>query len=105
VRLVVAKTKKHRVLILGALALAAAGAPALAAFGDSRPTAVAQCLAAFGSLTNGTCLDAPSDNAGAGSPSCGIPAVGIGPSANGNGPGISTSPLFPGQTINVPMGP
>jgi hypothetical protein len=105
VRLVAAKTKKHRALIMGALALAAAGAPALTVLRDSGPTAAAQCLAAFGSLNNGVCLDGPSDNGGTGSQQAGSPWVGIGPTANGNGPGISTSPLFPGQTISAPLGP
>jgi hypothetical protein len=94
-----------RAVVVGALALVAAGFSALAMFGtpDSGPVAVAQCLTAFGSLNNGVCLDAPSDAGG--SPSAGIPPVGIGPSANGIGPGISTGPLFPGQTFNLPVAP
>jgi hypothetical protein len=102
---VATNTKKHRALILVALALSAAGAPAPAVFGHPGPASIAQCRAAFGSLNNGLCLDPPPDDAGAGSPSAGTPPVGIGPSANGNGAGISTGPLFPGQTINTPLGP
>ena len=94
-----------RAVVVGGLALVAAGSSALAVFGppDSGPIAMAQCLAAFGSLNNGVCLNAPSDVGD--SPSAGIPPVGIGPSANGIGPGISTGPLFPGQTFNLPVAP
>ena len=82
------------------MAIVAAGATTLAAFSapDTGGRAVAQCRAVFGSLNNGTCLDGPSDPGTAG-----IPAFGIGPTDNG--PGISTGPLFPGQTINTPVGP
>ena len=61
----------------------------------------AQCLSAFGSLNIGVCVDQPS---GGGPSSGGTPWVGIGPTDNG-GPGVSTGPLFPGQTINVPLNP
>ena len=83
----------------------------------------ARCLSAFGSLNGGMCLDQPSGGSvpgagappgagvppgpgvpGSGVPSVGVPSVAIGPTDNG-GPGISTSPLFPGQTFNIPLAP
>lgn len=90
-----------RALALGMFALAAAAAAAFVALSASEnaPTAVAHCRAAFGSLTNGVCLDEPS---AAPAPN-GTPAFGVGPT--GEGPGISSSPLFPGQTIGGPIGP
>ena len=82
-----------RVVILSGLAIAAAVGPALA----SGPDRVdAQCLATFGSLNDGICLDGPS------APAPQFPAFGIGPTDNG-GPGFSTSPLLPGQTIDIPV--
>jgi hypothetical protein len=95
---------KHRALVAGALVFAAAAVPAFAALrsAESTGTPVGQCRAAFGSLNGGLCLDGPADSPDG---SAGIPSVGIGPTQGGNGPGISTSPLFPGQSINVPLGP
>ncbi len=85
-------------MIVGGLALAAAVVPA---FVGGNERVEAKCLSAFGSLNGGVCLDQPS---GGGTSGAGVPSVGIGPTQNG-GPGISTSPLFPGQTINVPLAP
>ncbi|MBV9091075.1 MAG: hypothetical protein JO044_14445 [Mycobacteriaceae bacterium] len=93
----------QRPVIICALGLAAAVVPAFLgatlAGGAERPEA--NCLSAFGSLNGGVCLDQPSGGNASGA---GAPAVGIGPTDNG-GPGISTSPLLGGQTINVPLGP
>ena len=36
-------------------------------------------------------------------PGVGVPPVAIGPTDNG-GRGVSTSPLFPGQTFKIPLG-
>ncbi|MCW2652973.1 MAG: hypothetical protein QOE41_4767 [Mycobacterium sp.] len=83
------------IVVVGGLALAAA----IPAFVGGTQRVHAQCRAMFGSLNDGVCLDQPSDAA-----TGGILPVGIGPTDSG-GPGISTSPLFPGQTINVPLGP
>jgi hypothetical protein len=116
VKPIVGGVKKYGALILGASALGASAAVLVGGLGHPGAVTVAQCRAAFGSLNGGMCLDPPPGNSGAGvgspsggvpagSPSVGVPSVGIGPSADGNGPGISTSPLFPGQTFNVPLAP
>jgi hypothetical protein len=83
-----------RALLLGALAVA----PVLAviAVAGPEPTASAQCTAVFGSLNDGVCLDDPAP-----APTPGSPSFNVG----GPGQGITTSPLFPGQTISVPLGP
>lgn len=83
------------IVIVGGLALAAA----IPAFVGGTQRVDAQCRAVFGSVNDGFCLDQPSEDA-----TGGIPSVGIGPT-DGGGPGLSTSPLFPGQTINLPLGP
>ncbi|HZA10855.1 DUF7155 family protein [Mycobacterium sp.] len=87
-----------RAVIVGAFALAAVAAPAVAASTVDSGSAVAHCRAYLGSRGDGICIDGPSDGAPAG-----VPSAGIGPTPNGGGPGISTSPLFPGQTINTPL--
>jgi hypothetical protein len=86
-----------KALVIGALALAGAMSPVFVALETSGGTAVAQCRAYFGSRVNGTCIDGPSD-----SPP-GTPPISIGPT-DGGGAGISTGPLFPGQTITTPLG-
>jgi hypothetical protein len=85
-----------RWLILGGLVVAAAVFPATVAGPDSLN---AQCLATFGSRNDGVCLDQPAGPA----PAPGAPAFGVGPT-DGGGLGISSSPLFPGQTIQMPLG-
>ena len=83
-----------RTLLLGALVVA----PVLAAIGmsGSEPTVSAQCRAVFGSMNDGVCLDEPS-----------APAPADAPSFNWGGPGpdggISSTPLFPGQTVQIPL--
>jgi hypothetical protein len=52
----------------------------------------ASCRSAFGSLNDGLCLDGPS------APAPQFPAIGVGPT-DGGGPGLTTGPLFPSQTI------
>jgi hypothetical protein len=85
-----------RLVILGGLGIAAAVIPATVG-GPNR--ADAQCLATFGSRNDGICLDQPAGPA-PGAPSS--PSFGVGPT-DGGGPGISSSPLFPGQTIEMPL--
>ncbi|MGB8500875.1 DUF7155 family protein [Mycobacterium sp.] len=82
-----------RVVVLSGLAVAIAVGPALAGGADRVD---AQCLATFGSLNDGICLDGPS------APAPGFPSVGVGPT-DGGGPGLTTSSLFPGQTIDIPV--
>jgi hypothetical protein len=79
-----------RALLLGALV----AAPVFATLAPAGP-ASAGCTAAFGSLNDGVCLDQPAPP-----PPSDTPSVNVG----GPGQGITTSPLFPGQTINIPLG-
>ena len=81
-------------MILGGLVVAAAVFPATVGGPDRLD---AQCLATFGSRNDGACLDP------AAGPAPGAPAFGVGPT-DGGGLGISGSPLFPGQTIQMPLG-
>ena len=85
-------SRAARLLVLGGLAVAAV-APALVGGSDRVD---AQCLATFGSRNDGICLDGPS------APGPDFPAFGVGPT-DGSGPGISSGPLFPGQTIEMPL--
>lgn len=95
--------KKLRAVVLGACALAVAALPAVGMSGPP-PTVVAQCTAVSGPMNDGVCLDQPpADSPPAVGPSVGTPWVGIG-RTNSGGPGISTGPLFPGRTINIPLG-
>lgn len=80
-------------MILGGLAVAAAMGPAMV---DAPDRVDAQCLATFGSRNDGVCLDGPS------APQPDFPSFGVGPT-DGSGPGISSSPLFPGQTVEMPL--
>jgi hypothetical protein len=79
-------------VLLGGVAVAGVVAPALV---DDPGQLDAQCRAWLGSANDGVCIDGPSD------PGPDFPTVGIGPT--GEGPGISTSPLLPGDTINIPI--
>ncbi|MBV8965972.1 MAG: hypothetical protein JO191_07335 [Mycobacteriaceae bacterium] len=83
-----------RLVILGGLAVFAAFGPALTSTAERVD---AKCLAVFGSRDNGICLDGPS------APAPDAPSFGLGPT-DGNGLGVSSSPLFPGQTIQMPLG-
>jgi hypothetical protein len=87
------KNRLRRLTIVGGLLCVAAAVPAL---GGGVERVEAQCTAVFGSLNDGVCLDQPSNP--------GSPSVAIGPTDNG-APGISTGPLLPGQTINIPLAP
>jgi hypothetical protein len=84
------------VLVLTGIAVAVAIGPVLAGGPGS---ADAQCRATFGSRNDGICLDGPSN------PPPDFPFFNLGPT-NGGGPGITSGPLFPGQTIggSVPLG-
>lgn len=93
----------RRVIIAGVAVAAVFGGFFGGVFGVSGRVE-AQCRAFLGSRNDGVCLDGPSGQPGGVSTQPGIPWVGIGPTDNG-GPGISTGPLFPGQTINVPLAP
>jgi hypothetical protein len=98
-----ANTRARRIATVGALAVAAAAVPALAAVMDSTaPTATATggtCLAWFGSRGDGQCLSYSNNNVSIGTPQLGV----YGPNGAG-GIGVSTGPLLPGQTISIPVG-
>lgn len=87
------------VVILGGVALVGLIAPALV----SGPGDVdAACRAVFGSRYDGICLDGPPGPPTEAPPPGFIPGFGVGPTDNG--PGITSGPLFPGQTIDTPVG-
>jgi hypothetical protein len=68
--------------------------------------AEADCRAYFGARNDANCLDVAPGTAQStgGAFSRPVPPVVVGPSQNG-GAGISTGPLFPGQTIDQPLAP
>lgn len=90
-----------RLAAAGALA-AAFAAPAFALLGTSATaTAEGPCLAWFGSRDDGICMGYSS-----GSPTyIGTPNLGIYGPGYGNGLGITTGPLLPGQTITQGISP
>lgn len=90
-----ANNRAVRLVAVGGFAAALAAAPAYAALATPEvgltDQVVAKCLAWLGSREDGVCIGVSN-----GSPvSGGIPPVAIG------GP---TGPVFPGQTINIPLG-
>ena len=97
--------RARRTVAVGAFVVAAAAAPAYAAL--STPEAAApqasNCLAWLGSKVDGKCISW-SNGGGLGQVAGGLPPVAVGGPNSGN-PGFSTGPLFPGQTINVPLTP
>jgi hypothetical protein len=97
-----ANTRARRIAAIGALAVAAV--PALAALTDSSTSttsATGTCLAWVGSRNDGQCISWSN-----GSPTyIGTPQVGLGgPNSGSPGLGITTGPMLPGQTINIPLG-
>ena len=97
--------RARRAVVVGAFVVAAAAAPAWAVL--STPDAAApqaeRCLAWFGSSIDGKCI-AWSNGGGLGQVAGGLPPVAVG-GPNSGSPGFSTGPLFPGQTINIPISP
>jgi hypothetical protein len=91
-----------RGIAAGAFAAAAIAAPAYAALSTPEATTPqAGCTAWLGSKIDGKCIAwSMSGSSGVGG---GIPPVAIGAPNSGN-PGLSTGPLLPGQTWNVPLG-
>ena len=97
--------RTRRVIAVSAFAVAAAAGPAFVAtmISTTAPqdyqAAPGKCLAWFGNQEDGKCLGYSN-----GQPiNAGTPDIGIGGS-EGNGIGISTGPLLPGQTFNQPIG-
>lgn len=102
----------RRFAAAGALAAAALAGPALAALGlsssgsTSTDTATGQCLAWYGSRGDGICLGYSNGTPTyIGTPQGGYlgPGYGVGLPGYG-GVGVTSGPLLPGQTINVPIG-
>jgi hypothetical protein len=81
-------------VVVGGLAFAAVAAPLL--IGGSSSDVQAQCRAYLGSRNDGICIDGPDTQA----PSLFSP-INVGPT--GEGPGISSGNLLPGQTIEMPI--
>ena len=96
-----ATANRMRLAAAGALA-AALVAPALAVLGTTATaTAEGPCLAWFGSRDEGICMGYSSGN-----PTyIGTPALGVWGPGYGNGLGITTGPLLPGQTITQGLSP
>jgi len=86
----------------GALAAAALTAPVVHVLAASTTvTATGKCLAWFGSRDEGTCLAYSNGN-----PTyIGTPDFGIWGPGYGNGLGITSGPLLPGQTITQGISP
>jgi hypothetical protein len=90
--------RAHRFVAAGALAVAAVAAPVAIALTSSNTTeSVAGCLAWFGNQEDGVCLSYSN-----GSP------VTVGSTnysgGTGSNSGLTTGPLLPGQTWNIPLG-
>ena len=101
-----ANTRARRIAAIGALAAAAAAVPALAALTDSSTSTTAAtgsgtCLAWVGARNDGQCIGWSN---GSGT-SIGTPQIGVGsPNSSSPGLGVTTGPMLPGQTINIPLG-
>ena len=97
-----ASANRVRLAAAGALAAAALTAPVLAALGTAATAnADGQCLAWFGSRGDGICMGYSNGN-----PTyIGTPALGVWGPGYGNGLGITTGPLLPGQTITQGLSP
>jgi hypothetical protein len=91
--------RAHRVVAAGALAVAAVAAPiaiSLSIGNAAQSVAGPACLAWYGNKEDGVCLSYSNGNGvNLGSPDLGV----YGPNS-----GVSTGPLLPGQTWNVPVG-
>jgi hypothetical protein len=98
--------RARRAFVVGAFVVAAAAAPAYAVLSTpdaAAPEAGGRCLAWLGSMVDGQCISY-SNGGGLGQVAGGLPPVAVGSPNSGN-PGLSTGPLFPGQTINIPLNP
>jgi len=99
-----ASNSARRITVAGGLAIAAVAVPVvigLAASEPAIPAADGNCLAWFGSRDDGICMGYSNGN-----PTfIGTPALGIWGPGYGNGLGLSTGPLLPGQTITQGINP
>ena len=90
-----------RAAAFAVLAGAAVAAPLLSVTGNVSTSATGQCLAWFGSRDDGQCIGYSN-----GSPTyIGTPNLGVWGPGYGNGLGITSGPLLPGQTINQGLSP
>jgi len=88
---------------IAAALVVAVSAPLLAAVAASDPpivSATGDCLAWFGSRGDGICMGYSMGNG----INAGTPDIGVFGPGYGNGLGITSGPLLPGQTFNVPIG-
>lgn len=93
-----ANMKLRRVAATGGLVLAAM---ALSVTAVPTASATGECLAWFGSRDDGVCVGYSNGN-----PTyIGTPALGVWGPGYGNGLGITTGPLLPGQTITQGINP
>jgi hypothetical protein len=94
--------RTRRLIALGAFVVATA-APVVIATTTTEADLTAQpapkCLAWFGNKEDGKCLSYSNGAPVVG----GVPPISVGAPGSGN-PGLSTGPLLPGQTWNVPIG-
>ena len=99
--------RAHRVVAAGALAVAAVAAPiaiSLSSGNAAQSVAGPACLAWYGNKEDGVCLSYSNGNGvNVGTPDLGVYGPNSG-SMPGGGFGVSTGPLVPGQTWNVPIG-
>ena len=97
--------RAHRLVAAGALAVAVAAPLALALTSGEATGVQAQCRAHFGNIEDNICLDGPDTG---NSFTIGSPGVGVYGPSSGNRPrggiGVTTGPLLPGQSWNVPLG-
>ena len=96
--------RARRAAVATALAAAALSAPVLVVLGTSGApsnSATGECLAWFGSRGDGICMGYSTGNG----INVGTPDVGIFGPGYGNGLGITTGPLLPGQTISQGITP
>lgn len=102
-----ANNQIRRLAAAGALAVAALTGPALAWMSSTTSVSAAgDCLAWYGSRGDGICLGYSNGTPTyIGTPQGGYlgPGYGVGLPGYG-GIGVTTGPLLPGQTINVPIG-
>lgn len=99
--------RAHRLVAAGSLAVAALAAPiaiALTSVDAAGTVAGPRCLSHVGNIEDGVCAGYSNGNG----INVGTPDIGIyGPNAGslpGGGIGVSTGPLLPGQSWNVPIG-
>jgi hypothetical protein len=101
--------RAHRLVAAGSLAVAALAAPiaiALTSADAAGTVAGPKCLSHVGNIEDNVCAGYSSGNGiNVGTPDIGVygPNSGVA-NGRGGGIGVTTGPLLPGQTWNVPIG-